>query len=268
MRSFRSVFSRFFGRLFSARFGFLQPLINKAYVSYFKLDLSEFKKASEYESLQALFTRRLHKPRKLEEGFISPCDGKVFYSGLSSSLSCCSIKGKTYSLVDLLGFTPQDNLSYLNIYLSPKDYHNYHSPCNMFVRRLVYFPADLYSVSFNTLKSVDNLYSKNERVLLYCEGSLDKDLVNAPKLFSFYMVFVGAFNVGRMAFDFDKSVQTNAKGALPFTKSYQDLSLEKGALLGRFELGSTVLLFSKELSFSAKEDESLRFGQNIGGLNA
>lgn len=260
--------SRIFGAIAGFEFfSFLQNFINQTYVNYFKIDLSEFQDAKEYKSLTALFTRALQKPRDLEQGFISPCDGKILECGKSfvgeGTNLAFSVKGFTYDIDELLQNAYEKKelekgVSYVNIYLSPRDYHRYHAPCDLQILSATYTSGKLLSVSEANVKKYANLYAKNERVVLKCL-SADKSL--------FWLVFVGALNVGKMCFEFDKSIQTNAPHAHNFTHTYENLKLKKGEELGHFELGSTILILASKLEF--KQDliqKSVKFGQNIAEL--
>lgn len=323
----RSFISRIFGVIAAVKFPkFIQNFINRKYVEFFKIDMSEFDPPQSYASLNALFTRRLLRPREIavdERAFISPSDGVIFESGCCADLRAFSVKGCEYSLSELLGrtFTANEsggavknlndaadtaqakiigggatyaasgvqaeiysdeggvsretsaedaqggenisgaNLSYANIYLSPRDYHHYHAPCDLSVLQALYIPADLYSVAKKFLLKIPNLYAKNERVILKCK------MRNGGIL---WMVFVGALNVGKMRFDFDTRIQTNAcanrEGAL---YEYENLSFKKGDHLGNFELGSTIVLVaqSKFLKFEISADTSVKFGQKIAEFN-
>lgn len=252
----RKTISRIFGRIVSIKYPkFMQNYINKSYIKHFNIPMDEFKDYKEYDSLLELFTRRLQTQRKLEDGFISPCDGTVLSYGKSKDYKAFSIKGKDYDIKELLGFTPNEELNFLNIYLSPRDYHNYHSPTNMQVLNLKYFCAELFSVNLKALAKHDNLYSRNERVVLTCK--CEKGI--------FYMVFVGAVNVGKMEFDFDTSVKTNMKNAKDYEKNYENIHLKKGEMLGRFLMGSTILILTKDFDFDTKEGV-IKFGDTIANI--
>ena len=297
----RSFISRIFGVIAAVKFPkFIQNFINRKYVEFFKIDMSEFDPPQSYASLNALFTRRLLRPREIaadEAAFISPSDGVIFESGCCDDLRAFSVKGCEYSLSELLGrtFTASEsgatyaasgvqaeiysdesgasretsaigaqggvNLSYANIYLSPRDYHHYHAPCDLSVLQALYIPADLYSVAKKFLLKIPNLYAKNERVILKCK------MRNGGIL---WMVFVGALNVGKMRFDFDTQIQTNAcanrEGAF---YEYENLSFKKGDHLGNFELGSTIVLVAQSefLKFETPTDTSVKFGQKIAEFN-
>lgn len=347
----RSFISRIFGVIAAVEFPkFIQNFINRKYVEFFKIDMSEFDPPQSYASLNALFTRRLLRPREIaadEMAFISPSDGVIFESGCCADLQAFSVKGCEYSLSELLGrtFTASEsggavknldggavatngsgevgtgcakdagagmkfraaqakiisdesgvnysasgvrveiysdessvsretsaedaqcrkntsgaNLSYANIYLSPRDYHHYHAPCDLSVTEALYIPADLYSVAKKLLLKIPNLYAKNERVILKCK------MRNGGIL---WMVFVGALNVGKMRFDFDARIQTNACASRSEALyEYENLNFKKGDHLGNFELGSTIVLVAQSefLKFSVSSEIAVKFSQKIGEL--
>ena len=345
----RSFISRIFGVIAAVKFPkFIQNFINRKYVEFFKIDMSEFDPPQSYTSLNALFTRRLLRPREIaadETAFISPSDGVIFESGSCADLRAFSVKGCEYSLSELLErtFTASEsggavknlddgavttngsgevgtgcakdagagmkfraaqakiigggatyaasgvqaeiysdesgasretsaedaqggentssvNLSYANIYLSPRDYHHYHAPCDLSVLQALYIPADLYSVAKKFLLKIPNLYAKNERVILKCK------MRNGGIL---WMVFVGALNVGKMRFDFDARIQTNAcANRAEALYEYENLDFKKGDHFGNFELGSTIVLVAQSefLKFSVSSEIAVKFSQKIGEL--
>lgn len=222
----------------------LQSFINKGYVNILGLDMSEFNDPASYKSLSALFTRPLRIPRDIDltlDNFISPADSFVSECGDVKNDTALQIKGMSYSVKELLtdnfekeNIEKLENGKFMNFYLSPKDYHRYHSSYNCRVTKLVHIPGKLYPVNFTYLKKQENLFIENERVILECK-------TNEGQLF--YMVFVGALNVGKMAFDFEPRVNTNDEVINPQVFEYDDLYLKKGDCIGYFEMGSTILMF-------------------------
>ena len=263
-----SLLSRIFGTFANKKFASsLQVFINKSYTKLMKVDMSEFEAVSHYPTLNKLFTRSLKSPRLLEnnsEAFISPCDSFITACGKITDNLALQIKGFSYNVKDLLGdFIAKkekdklDGGSFVNFYLSPKDYHRYHVPIDMRISKAVHIPGKLYPVNLKWLQKVQGLFVENERVVLECYTTDEK---------LFYMVFVGALNVGKMCFTFDTNIQTNAKGDLQQCYMYQNINLSKGDELGHFEMGSTiVMLFEKDsIELQAKEISSIRFGAHLG----
>ena len=109
------------------------------------------------------------------------------------------------------------------------------------------------------LIKIPNLYALNERVILRCK------MPNGGKL---WLVFVGALNLGKMKFEFDEKIQTNAKNLQKTLYKYENLQIKKGERLGNFELGSTVVVVSESefLEFRLDSNENVKFSQTIGKL--
>lgn len=256
----RSFISTIFGKFANYKFPkSIQNFINKKYVEAFEIDMSEFKSYDRYDSLNALFTRHLVKPRCIDSAsLISPSDGLILENGISSEGKAMSIKGKSYEICALLGEKTMPDVNYANIYLSPRDYHHYHAPCDIKILEARYFSAKFYSVAPKVLQKIPNLYAKNERVVLKCELKNSKIL---------WLVFVGALNVGKIKFDFDERIKTNAKQGDAVYK-YENLEYKKGEHLGNFELGSTILLLAENeaLKFSIKANERVKFGVKFGEI--
>jgi len=268
MSSFKSsCASRLFGSFASKKFPtFCQNIINKTYVKLMKVDLSESLHVKSYSSLNELFTRSLKKPREFESNedeFISPCDAYISECGEIKEQKALQIKGHSYRVRNLLGDyvlkKEKDRLidgEFLNFYLSPKDYHRYHVPFDMRIKKAVHIPGKLYPVNFTWLRKIPELFVENERVVLECYTKDEK---------LFYMVFVGALNVGKMQFIFDHNIQTNAKTSIEQPYMYENLWLKKGDELGRFEMGSTIVMFFEKdmVELTCKKEEPIRFTQKV-----
>lgn len=265
MRPLSSLASRIFGVFAKTPFPSpLQSLINRAYVKGLGLDMGEFRPAKTYKSLNKLFTRALEHPRSLEgdiEDLISPCDAKVSAFGVIENNTALQIKKMPYSINSLLGdyilLKSKKGLEgggFVNLYLSPKDYHRYHAPCRMKILEAHYIPGSLYPVNFTWLHKKAGLFCENERVVLVCEN---------PFKVRFYLVFIGALNVGKMVFGFDERIQTNARQLKQQYYTYNNLWCERGDELGRFEMGSTIVILWEKDGFTCKVEceECVRFGQ-------
>lgn len=257
-------FSNYFGMVAHYKFPkFIQKQINSWYVKKFNIDMSEFDDPDSFDSLNALFTRTLKKQRILGDGFISPSDGVVFECGTSENLQAISIKNKTYNIDELLenSFCKnelKDGLDYVNIYLSPKDYHHYHAPYDMQILSAHYIKGELFSVAKKYLYKIDNLYAKNERVIIRAK---------LPNHKLMWMIFVGALNVGKINLSFEKRIKTNAKfGNASY--DYNQLYVKKGDRLGNFELGSTIVMISQKncLKYQINKNDLVKFGDRIGKL--
>lgn len=261
--------SRVFGRFASKKHPkSIQNLINRTYVNMMGLDMSEFNLPESYETLNALFTRHLNIPRSFSldpNEMISPCDSLITEAGVIYADQALQIKGMSYSVDAFLG----ENISnenkerihggvYINFYLSPRDYHRYHVPLNMQVTKAIHIPGKLYPVNIPTLKRKVDLFIENERVVLEC-------LSENGKLF--YLVLVGALNVGKMEVSFEPSIQTNTSSD-GGVYTYENLHLKKGDDFGCFQMGSTIIFLAQPemIKPNVTIGESVRFGQRVGKL--
>jgi phosphatidylserine decarboxylase len=265
-----SLISQQFGKFASSEFSpWFQRIVNQSYVSLMGLDMSDFQKPSSYKTLNKLFTRHLREPRSFSADpldFISPCDSLISECGDLDEAYALQIKGMEYSSDELLGesFSQEEkarvhNGQFINFYLSPKDYHRYHIPMDLQVLKAVHIPGKLYPVNMPSLKNRLNLFIENERVVIQCKTSDEK---------IFYMVLVGALNVGVMQVSFEPGIKTNVSVTHPTAYEYEDLHLKKGENFGCFEMGSTIVIISEEKMFDlhVKSGDNVRFAQTIAKL--
>lgn len=251
--------SRLFGVFANYKFPFgIQKYLNDLYVKIFKIDLSDFKSSDRYESLNALFTRELVLKRELQnnkDNLISPTDSLVMECGKVEDGLALQIKGLQYPVDELIGRDDREflkNLSFINLYLSPKDYHRYHSPADLEVLEARYFSGKLLPVNKKSLLKNKYLFLLNERVVLKVRI---KDKIA-------YYVAVGALNVGKMVINFDDRIKSNAKLGDAKYIYEPPISLKAGDEIGRFEMGSTVvLLFDGQIL--VKNNDIVKMGQEI-----
>jgi phosphatidylserine decarboxylase len=258
--------SQSFGKFASRKFSKpVQSFINKKYVKWMGLDMSDFDEPSSYETLNALFTRKLKNKRTFDEDeymMISPCDAWISECGSLDGFDALQIKGMSYDVREFL--TPHidseahdwlDNGDYVNFYLSPKDYHRYHVPLDMTVTKAIHVPGKLYPVNVKSLEKRLNLFIENERVVLECQSDND----------SFYLVLVGALNVGQMTVSFEPAIETNTQTDEIKVYEYSNVELKKGEELGYFKMGSTIILIAEKemLDLYVNQNDNVKFGQTI-----
>jgi phosphatidylserine decarboxylase len=221
-----------------------------------------------YASFNEFFTRPL-KPNArplADSDFVCPVDGAISQCGAIENNQIFQAKGHNFSTTDLVGgdqaladqFT---NGSFANIYLSPKDYHRIHMPCAGRLMRMIYIPGALFSVNPVTARGVPNLFARNERVVCVFESK------HGP----FALVLVGATIVGSMATTWHGVVNSpRIKQIRAWDYAGQDIRLNKGEEMGRFLLGSTVvLLFPKQtLTFNQawQPTDAVRLGTEMGNI--
>ena len=235
------IISLCFGGIANFRFpSAIQHFINAKYVAFFNISLSEFPPLESYKSLNELFTRGLRKMRDFDRDeniIISPSDSLVMESGKVAQGRALQIKGFSYSVSALLGVTERDlppNLYYANLYLSPRDYHRYHAPCDMFVESLTHFKGALLPVHKKSLNKNQNLFIRNERVVV--SGRMK----NGAKI---YFVAVGALNVGQIVFYIEPKLQESFSGKKQEFFYKEPKFVRKGEELGMFKMGSTIVVF-------------------------
>ena len=176
-----SAISQMFGKFANKEFSRpVQNFINNSYVKIMDLDMSEFHSPNTYRSLNALFTRKLKEDRKYSldaDDFISPCDSWISECGELDAEYALQIKDMRYKSDELLGenFTQDEkdivkDGTFINFYLSPRDYHRYHIPTNIKVLKVSHIPGKFYPVNVPSLKKRLNLFIENERVVLLCEA--------------------------------------------------------------------------------------------------
>jgi len=239
----------------------------------FRVNLSEALEPNPraYPDFNAFFTRVL-KPgaRPIAPGdrvVCCPVDGAVSQIGLAESDTLLQAKGRSFSLTALLGGdTERARLfqggAFATLYLSPRDYHRIHMPLAGRLREMVHIPGKLFSVSPLTTRMVPDLFARNERVAALFDtpaGPMALVLVGAINVASIETVWAGAITppLGKTIRNW--SYPPNGDGAV---------RLDKGAEMGRFNMGSTVIvLFGQEAVRWEQEIQpgaTVRMGQRLG----
>jgi phosphatidylserine decarboxylase len=214
----------------------------RAYIRAYHVDMSEAAEPlSAYSSFNAFFTRRLRpgaRPVSPEAGaVISPCDSRVHsIDAVPGDGRLEQIKGRTYTLAALLG-SEEDARTFARgvhatLYLSPSMYHRVHSPVDGQIRSWRYVPGRLFPVNALAVRHVEGLFTVNERVAI---------LIDTPDFGPVAVIMVGATNVGRMSLSFADLV-TNSGRPASLAQSPAPIPIARGAELGAFNLGSTVVL--------------------------
>ncbi len=265
------LLSRLVGCLAECRTPWVKNLFINWFRKRYQVDMSQALEPNPeaYEHFNAFFTRALKadaRPLDTEEGAIlSPADGAISQLGPIEHGRIFQAKGRSYGLSTLLGGSPERaapfiNGSFATVYLSPRDYHRVHMPVTGTLRETVYIPGDLYSVNQVTAAGVDNLFARNERLVAIF------DTEYGPMA----MVLVGAMIVAGIETVWNGQVAPASKRPVVLDRSYEQapIILEKGAEMGRFKLGSTViLLFGPEaISWqeTLKAGSSVTMGRTLG----
>lgn len=230
------------GRFASKNRGKLTTKVIQWFVNRYKVNMPEAANSniSSYATFNDFFTRPLKNGvRPLANvSFVSPVDGAVSQLGAIQEHQIFQAKGHSYSTQALVGGDADlaelfKNGHFATIYLSPKDYHRIHMPCDGKLLRMIYVPGDLFSVNPTTARGVPGLFARNERVVCVFETT------NGPMV----LTLVGATIVGSMATVWAGIINPPRKKAVTeWTYQDQNIVLKKGDEMGRFLLGSTVVL--------------------------
>lgn len=233
----------------------LQRWINAAYVKIFDVKLDEFDTLASFPNLNALFTRSLVKMRPFDKAkfhLIAPCDSRIMEMGLCQEDYAMQIKGKSYRVSDFVRKKLEEGYYFVNFYLSPRDYHRFHAPLNLKVKHLEFIQGKLLSVCEKSLLKHNEVFTQNKRVVLECEDEFGE---------SFYLIAVGALNVGKIQINFaPEVVEFKESQSVSFEPP---ISLQKGDEIGSFLMGSTIVLLTKNWHYDLKIGEEVYFGQCI-----
>ena len=261
----KRALTAFAGWVASPERGWVTTEIIRRFVRKYGVNMDEAldSNIASYASFNDFFTRAL-KPgaRPLATSdLISPVDGAISQFGPISGDQIFQAKGHRYSTAALVGGDAAlaaqfNNGSFATLYLSPKDYHRIHMPCDGRLTQMIYVPGDLFSVNPTTARGVPGLFARNERVVCVFESA------HGP----FVLVLVGATIVGSMATVWHGLV---SPPRLPDVRTWnyadQKVELKRGDEMGRFLLGSTVVMLFPEapLVFNPvwTPTRAIRFGE-------
>ncbi len=259
--------SRLVLRVTRARAPWFKNALIRGFLRLYAIDMTEAAEPDPYRygSFNEFFTRAL-KPdvRALAMGpreIACPVDGAISEAGKIDGARLLQAKGRYYTLEELLaarGWAKHfEGGSFATIYLAPFNYHRVHMPLQGRLRETVYVPGRLFSVNAATASLVPRLFARNERVLTWFDTSFGE----------FALILVGALNVGSIATVWAGDI-TPARQRVATPLRPQDVCLAKGEELGRFNMGSTViLLFQKDRARwhdDLRAGATVRLGQSLG----
>ncbi|HVE48278.1 MAG TPA: archaetidylserine decarboxylase [Casimicrobiaceae bacterium] len=230
------------GRIASRRSGRVTTALIRAFVTKYGVDMNEAAEPDieSYATFNDFFTRAL-KPgaRPLADAtWICPVDGSISQFGATEGDRIVQAKGHDYLTVELVGgdetlAAPFEHGAFATLYLSPRDYHRVHMPCDGRLRRMIHVPGSLFSVNALTARGVPRLFARNERVICVFDSP------HGP----FVLAMVGATIVGSVATVWHGTVNAQRPSELREWRYDENaVTLKKGYEMGRFMLGSTVVL--------------------------
>lgn len=236
------------------------------------LEDAQVKNPHSFRSFNEFFTRALApgaRPMPASEtALASPVDGTISQLGSIQSGRIMQAKGRDYSVLELLGGNQELASAFLGgsfctIYLAPNNYHRIHMPIGGSLRDMVYVPGRLFSVSPSTARAIPNVFARNERVISVF------DTQAGP----FAMVAVGALNVGSIETIWAGEITPAGRRLIPRVEntrydSQSATTLARGEEMGRFNLGSTVVMLFGQGAVnwhdSVQPQSPVRLGQEIG----
>ncbi|PPC86417.1 MAG: phosphatidylserine decarboxylase [Methylotenera sp.] len=259
------------GKFANLQAGKLTTSVIAWFVKRYQVNMTEAENPdiSSYKTFNDFFTRPLKSNARplAKADFICPVDGAISQFGYIDQDQLFQAKNHNYSSLTLLAGNQAlankfHNGHFACLYLSPKDYHRIHMPCDGTLKSMAYVPGDLFSVNPNTAANVPNLFARNERVVCEFESAQHG---------TFVMVLVGATIVGSMAtvwHDSANKVINPPRSKNVRTWTYENISLKQGEEMGRFLLGSTVvMLFEKDaLQFNREWQpaRAIKLGEKMG----
>ncbi len=267
--------SRLIYRVMRIRLPFFKNALTAWFVKQYKVDMSQAVNPDikGYPDFNHFFTRELRADARpivdAANAIVSPVDGRISEVGIINNDTIVQAKNHSYSLLTLLGGDASlaerfNNGSFVNIYLSPSDYHRIHMPITGTLKSMTYIPGRLFSVSPSAVRSVPRLFARNERVVSLFESELGY----------FAMVKVGAL--------FVSSIDTVWQGAITPRRKYSwgaprrkcpwgtpqrsksleswhydetsQITLQRGEEAARFNMGSTVILLFEPGKLTWQQD--------------
>lgn len=261
--------TRLVGKLASAKLGPVTNVIIKLFIKQYQIDMSEAKHSNPeyYSTFNDFFVRELEQDARpiVEDNniIVHPADACVSQFGPLEDNQLVQAKNHRYSTLELLGGDASlakefNNGSFATLYLSPKDYHRVHMPCDATLRQMIYVPGDLFSVNPLTAENVPNLFARNERVVCIFDtefGPMAQVLVGATIVGSIELVWAGTVTPPRGNTVYRWNYPTTGEKAIQF---------KKGEEMGRFKLGSTVINLFAEGAMQFDESVQLNATTRMG----
>jgi phosphatidylserine decarboxylase len=258
------------GKIAASKSGGLTSALIRWFIKRYGVNMAEAANplVESYSSFNEFFTRSLREgARPLSKAdFVCPVDGAISQFGKIDKDQIFQAKGHSYSTRALLGGDGElaarfDEGSFATLYLSPKDYHRIHMPCDGRLVRMIHVPGDLFSVNPTTARGVPGLFARNERVVCVFESAYG----------TFTMVLVGATIVGSMATVWHGLVNPpRPDNVRDWHYKDKNIVLKQGDEMGRFLLGSTVVMTFERNRIQFNPDwsptKSIKMGEVMGNF--
>ena len=264
----KQLLTNIFGWLAKKQLGKVTTWMITGFSKLYKVDLSEaqLNDVKDYKTFNDFFARELKDgARPIDQAdnvIVMPADGVMSQFGSIQDTQLIQAKGHFYSLESLVACHPDmikffKNGAYATTYLSPKNYHRFHMPCDGILREMIYVPGTLFSVNKATTESIPNIFARNERVICLFETEF------GPMA----QILVGATIVGSSEVKWEGVITPPRDGIMKRWTYSGEVKLTKGQDMGCFKLGSTVItLFASntvEFANNLKVGDITRVGQKL-----
>ena len=265
----KQAMTNFAGRVAGHKGGSMTTSLIRWFVGKYGVDMSEAANPdiASYPSFNEFFTRPLRDGARplAASDYVCPVDGAISQFGDIDDHQIFQAKGHKFTTAELVGGDQAlaahfQHGHFANVYLSPKDYHRIHMPCDGRLTRMIYVPGKLFSVNPTTARGVPGLFARNERVVCVFEND---------QLGTFVMTLVGATIVGSMATVWHGVVNPPRMPRIcDWHYEPGQVSLDKGEEMGRFLLGSTVVMLFQRGAIDFNPDWApegkVRLGEAMG----
>lgn len=269
----KGLLTRFAGFMANIQIPAIKNHLISRFVVKYKVNMSEAREENplKYACFNDFFIRHLKaETRPMSSAdIVSPVDGCVSELGPIEAGQIVQAKGRYYTVNELLACDPEranlfQNGQFATLYLSPKDYHRIHMPIKGTLKDTIYVPGRLFSVQPTTARTVPQLFARNERLVTFFETEAGL----------MAMVLVGATIVGSIgtAWQGDLKRSTVLQHTAYSDSNTDAVTLEKGAEMGYFKLGSTVILLfanGQQVNWqqSLKAGDAIKFGESLAAIS-
>ncbi|MCG2584502.1 archaetidylserine decarboxylase [Massilia sp. TS11] len=265
----KHALTRLAGRIAGAQGGANTTRLIRWFVGKYGVNMAEAANPdiASYRSFNEFFTRPLKDGARplAAADFVCPVDGAISQFGSIEDGQIFQAKGHLFTAQALVGGDAAlaerfRHGAFANLYLSPKDYHRIHMPCDGTLTRMIYVPGALFSVNPTTARGIPGLFARNERVVC---------VFDSPTHGEFVLTLVGATIVGSMATVWHGVVNPPRHDSVrEWTYAPGEVVLKKGEEMGRFLLGSTVVMLFQPQTIGFNPDwapaRAVRLGEMMG----
>jgi phosphatidylserine decarboxylase len=264
--------SRFVGSIINSRQEKFKNYLIDFFIKRYNVDMRDAIEPNPhvYPDFNSFFTRKLRpETRPIIDGentIACPADGLISEYGAINESMILQAKNHEYSIADILGGSKDDAAAFIDgqfatFYLAPKDYHRVHIPITGQLQKMIHVPGKLFSVNLLTADHVPNLFARNERVIC----------IFSTKFGPMAVILVGAMIVASIHTAWAGAITPSGKKQITvwdYPENHTPIILQKGAELGHFQLGSTVIVLfgpqSTKWTETLQKNQSVKIGQPIG----